>query len=320
MKKNSFETISIRFIVLPIVFYFFSFYSKGQVFSEVNFAKADSVAKRFSDKKIYNLDKLVDSLTSNFEDEVIIYRSFFKWVTNNIDYGGSAVYNKRNILRNQKAKCEGYAKLLIEMCSIVGIEAKYYSGVAKNGTSVRYYKKHKPKHGWLCVKLNGTWYFSEPTWAASFYVLKNNKPFFIKKENHETYFICNPELFIYDHFPLNPKDQLLDKNISIFKFNKYPKLGDKAKFYHEFFYKIPKGIQRGRRIKIYLNKKIEDLHLSPYKYNSLSKKHFNFYPVKVKKISNGNYKYVFKNKYRGRGTNFSLYAGEDEIFEFTKGL
>lgn len=80
-------------------------------------------------------------------------------------------------------------------------------------------------HSWNAVFINGEWRFVDCTWGSGF--LDTNKKFC--RQFDEFWFLTDPEVFVYDHFPAHQIWQLLEEPISIEDFNKKPSLTEKSR-------------------------------------------------------------------------------------------
>lgn len=77
-----------------------------------------------------------------------------EWIKNNVSY--DTTYKNQssyNAIFNRKATCNGYAMLFNKIAKASGLESKVIIGKAKNAP-----------HAWNAVKVNGVWYFVDPTW------------------------------------------------------------------------------------------------------------------------------------------------------------
>uniref|UniRef100_A0A1I8GAX0 TGc domain-containing protein n=1 Tax=Macrostomum lignano TaxID=282301 RepID=A0A1I8GAX0_9PLAT len=132
-----------------------------------------------------------------------------------------------SVLKNRAGVCEGYANLMLELCSILGVTCKVISGYSKendSGVTGDQQAAFDPTefHAWNAVRLDGRWKLIDCTWGAGFVKDKNN---FVRQEN-DLYFLPNPKVFIEDHFPFMNSDmagskkwQLLKKPIDLATFH-----------------------------------------------------------------------------------------------------
>ena len=97
------------------------------------------------------------------------------------------------VLKTGKGVCQGYALTYKKFCEIIGIECDYVFGWNRNDT-----------HAWNIVKLDGKCYLLDTTWDAGRAV---DGAF---NKNYTTeYFLVNPTIFAFSHFPKYSKHQLL---------------------------------------------------------------------------------------------------------------
>lgn len=222
-------------------------------FSEIDFSKADNIAKRLRKEKL-DIHKLSFKLTKDLDTEVEKFRAIYIWITHNIanDHRLFLKNNrKRNkyfqdsialdqwnskfkkivfkkLLRKKKTICSGYAYLLQEMCDVVGIKAITIHGFGKT-SDVDLEKLLFANHSWNAVRLNKKWYLCDPTWAAG--ITSSEKKRFTFSYN-DGYFLTEPELFMMNHYPADPQWTLLgDDVLSFQEFSEAPLLyGDAYKW------------------------------------------------------------------------------------------
>ena len=80
-------------------------------------------------------------------------------------------------------------------------------------------------HAWNAVHIDGEWRFVDCTWGSGF-VASDAK---FKQQFDEFWFLTDPEIFVYDHFPTHPIWQLLEEPIDIDEFNHKPSLTEKSR-------------------------------------------------------------------------------------------
>ena len=83
----------------------------------------------------------------------------------------------------------------------------------------------KANHSWNAVKIENQWWLFDSTWGTGY--INNNKKFEWSYTEH--YFMTDPAEFIYDHFPIDPEWQLLDKKVTKEEYQSW------AKFFRHFF-------------------------------------------------------------------------------------
>jgi hypothetical protein len=145
-------------------------------------------------------------------------RAIYTWLAMNIKYNPNdmdrdpvAAENKEAIevkkdevakksYRKGKGICEDYSRLYKMMCSAVGIECLLVGGIARSGAP----------HAWNVIKLEDKWELVDVTWGSGY--LDDNEKFHFRF--NPGFFCTNPTLFIFDHFPKDPKWQLLEKPLN----------------------------------------------------------------------------------------------------------
>lgn len=80
-------------------------------------------------------------------------------------------------------------------------------------------------HSWNAVYINDEWRFMDCTWGSGF-VDTSGK---FQRQFDEFWFLTDPEIFAYDHFPSHPEWQLLEEPIEIEDFNRKPSLTEKSR-------------------------------------------------------------------------------------------
>lgn len=182
-----------------------------------NYAKADRVALSFTDHSD-NTQVIADKLTRGLATEHEKFRALFMWVTHNISYSyGQRSTNPEQVLRTRQAVCSGYSMLLKELCTLSGIECKAISGYAKSYEERDIGVFTAPNHAWNAVRLYGQWFLVDATWAAGY--MDGNR--FVKKFD-EFYFLTDPAVFIYRHFPEKPEWKLTKTSLTLEEFGRLP--------------------------------------------------------------------------------------------------
>lgn len=150
---------------------------------------------------------LTQKLTQNLDNDSLKVVVIYDWITANIQYdrhfrrrieGDTTLTQEPDyVIKSKKAVCIGYAKLVKEMCNVVGISAVIIEGFAKGDSQ----NLDNDEHAWNAVKINRNWYLIDATWGASGYT------------NAKKYFLSPPSVFVETHLPHDPVWQLLSKTI-----------------------------------------------------------------------------------------------------------
>jgi len=158
----------------------------------------------------YDLLQLTDTLTAPFSDDRTKVRAIFIWITAHIGYdcaeanardslaqypeAADRLYSTRSrlrlILKNRQALCSGYAFLFKTMCDLAEIEARVVEGKADGGNTAA------DGHAWNAVRLDGQWWWLDPTWASGRCNGRRFERFFLEK-----WFLNTPENIKRSHTP-----------------------------------------------------------------------------------------------------------------------
>ncbi len=96
------------------------------------------------------------------EDEYSTVKYLYEWLINNTEYDKTVENNQniRSVFLEGRSVCQGYAKAMQYMLQKVGIQCLLVTGFT-NGE----------RHGWNLVRVNGAYYYLDPTWGDVSYAL-----------------------------------------------------------------------------------------------------------------------------------------------------
>lgn len=176
--------------------------------------------------------RLVNYLMEPAKSELFKLRAIFKWITENIKFSWNASGKKmttQEVIDKGYGTATHFCQLTVDMCTEAGLRAKVLRGFGK-GHNYRPGHKFNPQednfHYWVAVFIMESWRFLDPTWAAG--KLEHDGTFTQGLEEH--YFLTDPEVMIWSHYPWNETDssynrwQLLDHPITLDEFNEMPKV------------------------------------------------------------------------------------------------
>lgn len=224
-----------------ILFLLIALQSHAQIsdFNHINFKKADSIALAYKGEGLTNLPELAYNLTSNLTTDVERFRAIYRWVCDNIanDYN-LYLKNKRKrerfeadstklkdwndafrkvlfkkLLKDKRTICTGYAYLVKELSQLTNLNCEIVQGFGRVSTT-DVENLVLPNHSWNAIKLNNKWYLCDPTWASGIPNPETNRFTF---QYNDGFFLAEPELFAVNHFPVEKKWSLLDKNKTSFE-------------------------------------------------------------------------------------------------------
>lgn len=193
-----------------------------------------------------NLDMwdLTTYAEENLKDKEALAKFFYYWISSNIHYDEETfsksisgelsneqfweLQDEYVVYENRKGVCAGYASLYKWFMDELEIEAVIITGHIRDPRNP-YVNLNDDnfRHGWNGVKLNDEWILVDTTWGNS------NDP-----TQSEYYFNINPEWLIITHYPEQNKWQLLEKPLTLEKFNNSKYI--KPVWFHLGFDAVPK--------------------------------------------------------------------------------
>ena len=184
-----------------------------------------SLPKR-EETNLQSLKDLIKSKTKKSSSKEKAY-IIFLWICQNIDYDVESYFAGRTsdvkpdgTFKNGKTVCSGYSRLYRDISSYLLLEVECVSCYAKGFGYQPGQKMKKTEHEYNVIKLNNKWYPIDSTWGAG-HIEKNNN---YKRELNEFYFLTDPELLKYSHFPENPNWQLTKIKYTLEDFLKWPEI------------------------------------------------------------------------------------------------
>lgn len=220
---------SIKFLILVTLFLF-----SAKSFSQ-DYSSVDAIVDNYPNSGI-SLDAVAHFIQNDFSKEDEKARAVFRWVTTKIsfdvalaekmDYTSLNAFSytteaekrvkekkfKETLLsqtfNSRKTVCHGYAVLVEYLCEKLKLETKVITGTLKGSPSEIGKLPTIVNHAWNAVKVNGEWKFMDTTLGAGF--VSSNSGLF-KFDFNEGYFFTKPELFFFNHYPLNEKWLLVAK-------------------------------------------------------------------------------------------------------------
>ncbi len=165
-----------------------------------------------------SLASLADYLSQPAKNDHEKARALYRWITAKIVYdtrgffsGQVTNFTPEAVLRSRSSVCEGFAGLFQALALNAGLQAATIKGYAKGygylpGTGFR----DPANHTWNAVNLDGKWHLLDATMGSGYL----NHEGQLVRQFRAYYFLTPPEAFIYDHFPLNTRWQLLATPVS----------------------------------------------------------------------------------------------------------
>lgn len=193
---------------------------------EIDYTAIDAHARNAPASAARNLNTLSAYLTSPAKSDLAKARSVYAWITSHIRYDEQAFSGERysseveyanRSLRSRKAVCTGFALLFKHLLQPAGIDVANIKGYARTFDSEAGQPIRRVDHEWNAVRLDGDWYLLDIAWAQT--TAKNGMP-------NDYFFLTEPAEFAANHFPTDPRWQLLNAAVSKAQFDRFPKLYD----------------------------------------------------------------------------------------------
>ncbi|MFD1139761.1 transglutaminase domain-containing protein [Larkinella insperata] len=220
--------------ILPIVFILF--FSVGlkpptAVFLPAdNYSRIDAYARNTPDAYARNIAALSDYLTTPARTDMDKVRVIYAWMVSHIRYDMAAVNNRgsqryyseleyaNRVLRQRKGLCTGYSLLFKYLLKRAGVEAITIRGYARTEDREAGNPVKMIDHEWNAVNIEDEWFLLDLAWAVT--TASEGEG------SNDFYFLTPPELFVSQHFPTDPRWQLLGQPLTKSEFDRFPKLYD----------------------------------------------------------------------------------------------
>ena len=186
--------------------------------SRERLAAVDAHADATPDSVAQSVAALAAYLATAGSDDLTRARALFRWIAGNIEYdavgfrtGDHGDQSAEAVLRSRSSVCEGYARLAEALGAAMGLEVQRVSGWSKGyGYTTGQRFDGPTNHAWNAVRIDGQWRLMDPTWGAGY--LDQQTRFVRRFQEH--YFLTSPDAFIFDHFPQDPRWQLLERPVT----------------------------------------------------------------------------------------------------------
>lgn len=258
------------------------------------------MAKEMSRPEI-TIEELTAYASKNITDSNELAKFYYYWINLNITYDTALLLkvradklsiaaqrklaNAESVFKTKKGVCIGFSSLYQKLLLSANIKSEIITGHAKNdeNPTLELETDSDFLHAWNAVWIQDKWILVDVTWANQF-----------EDKVTDFYFDVAPEKMILNHFPTDPKWQLLDKPLSVDDFNKLP-------YIHSFFFQagfsesllltedeeyyylkvVPSKI-KDWGIKMYYS--LDNRLFTPIRSKSIKKKRLEIYRFKKKNI------------------------------------
>lgn len=214
--------------------------------TNTDYSIIDNYARNTPNAYARSINTLSNYLTAPARSDFAKARSIYAWIMTHVSYDNAAAANPyytdeaeyaTRVLRSRRAVCSGFALLYKCMLRQAEVDVVTVRGYSRIYDTQAGQPTGPVDHEWNALKLDGDWYLADPTWAST--TAQNGKI-------NDFYFLTDPEAFIAQHLPADPKWELLSPAVSKAEFDRYPKIYD-AYFRLGFSQDFPKnGLLRGQ--------------------------------------------------------------------------
>lgn len=193
-----------------------------------NYGRIDAYARSTPEDQARSINSLADYLTGPARTDMDRVRVIYAWMVSHIRYDLEAVNNRgsqryyseleyaNRVLRQRKGLCTGYALLFKHLLKRAGVQAISIRGYARTEDKEAGLPVRTIDHEWNAVNIEGDWYLLDLAWAVT---TASNRGV-----SNDFYFLTPPSAFVAQHYPTDPRWQLLDQPIRKDEFDRYPKL------------------------------------------------------------------------------------------------
>ena len=178
-------------------------------------------------------------LTTNLTSPTDKVRAIYYWISHAIVYDVAKMYSSDTytdpqelvdkVLKTRRGVCANYAALFNACCKEVGVQSYIIEGYTRQNDKVV-----GIAHAWNAVRINGTFYDIDATWASGY--LKGST---YTQQFRDNYFMIPPAEFIKTHMPFDPIWQFLNNPVTHKEFE----VGDFSRLKKESNYKYADSIK-----------------------------------------------------------------------------
>ncbi|GAB3893360.1 transglutaminase domain-containing protein [Spirosoma agri] len=200
-------------------------------FVAIDYSTIDRYAQNAPESAAKNLNTLSDYLTSPAKTELAKARSVYAWITSHVRYDESTFSGRKysseveyanRVLRDRKGVCTGFSLLFKHLLGRTGIPVVTIKGYSRTNDSEAGQPIQRVDHEWNAVNLDGEWYLLDIAWAQT--TAKPGPDGELRP--NDFFFLTEPAAFAANHFPTDPRWQLLNPTVSKTQFDQFPKVYD----------------------------------------------------------------------------------------------
>jgi transglutaminase-like putative cysteine protease len=155
-----------------------------------------------------SIDAVARFIAARESDDFHRVKALHDWVVTRLSYdkasaaartgSGRAPQDAASVFAARTGVCEGYARLMVAFGQVTGDRIVYLTGDVREKTG----EAAPTGHAWNAVELRGRWYLIDATWDDP--TMNDGSDAY-----RTDYLFIPPSLAIFDHFPDEPRWQLL---------------------------------------------------------------------------------------------------------------
>lgn len=192
------------------------------------YSRIDAYARTTPDSYARSINTLSDYLTAPARTDMDKVRVIYAWMVSHIQYdlaAANSAYRQKyysekeyatRVLQKRKGLCTGYALLFKYLLKRAGVDAASIRGYARTDDKESGLPVAVVDHEWNAVRIDSEWYLLDLAWAVS--TAEEGQ------SSNDFYFLTPPDQFVSQHFPTDPRWQLLAQPVSKPEFDRFPKL------------------------------------------------------------------------------------------------
>lgn len=268
------------------------------IFTESEIQKTALLVRNIPKAAQHNTASLISEINKIGKTELIKTIAIYEWITHSIAYDTKALVKNDvqarsadEVIKSQTAVCSGYATVFKELATGLGLECELIDGYSKGygyevGTILE-----EPDHEWNKVKINDIWYLIDATWGAGSVSEDASGKLIFNAEPNMDWFLLDPLVSIYSHFPVESKNQLIEVPLTKVLFEKLPNLN--PIYFSSGFLNSAETMAVYKKSSTYLPPKLHNLNIplkitEAPKTNKLSKKdslHFEIQSSEIRSLT-----------------------------------
>ncbi|MBD5451750.1 MAG: hypothetical protein HDR25_03810 [Lachnospiraceae bacterium] len=164
----------------------------GDTLTGISFVGSYSMTKEEAESALAEIEQSLSDCMSEVplnEDEYSTVKYLYEYLIDNTEYDKDADNNQniRSVFLGHRSVCQGYAKAMQYMLQKVGIQSFLVTGYTG-----------AERHAWNLVRVNGKYYYLDPTWGDASYSYGGNEDteneVFLPPINYDYFLVTTSEI------------------------------------------------------------------------------------------------------------------------------